>query len=187
MPTRAVSCTVTSRGVGTAIVRAYDYDRIERPPRKKRCYEVPLYHMTLSAEDTSKEYHFKVIRFGVVIGRRGDYLHATPASQHELIWQDGYMSGKGAWKLSNRPKALVHDGADYPQKEAWGAAGCIEVTGLVGGQDAWRVFNQRVRELSGVPKDWRRIEAHKLIQKNRSFKCVLQPVVKPPLKPIRCP
>lgn len=187
--TKVVTCTVTSqKSVDTAIVYAYDYYGIERRSRKTRCYEVPLYRMTLSAEGLSKPYNFKVIRWGVVIGRRGDFLSATSASRHYgLIWQDKYMGGKGAWRLYEGSKALIHDGKNYPQKQAMGAAGCIEISGMVGSVDAWNEFNKRVRELSGIPPNWQRIKANKLIQKNKSLNCIIQHAAKPHLKSVSCP
>jgi len=184
--TRPVRCTVESNPIGRAVVRAYNYNNVRDRPGK-RCYSVPLYPMVLRGEGEAETYSYKVLRFGVVVGERRDYLYAAPASEHQLIWQDGYMDGKGAWRLSKTSNVLIHDGADFPRSNAWGAAGCIEVAGRVNKIDAWRVFNQRVRELSNVPADWPKLNAHKLIQKNRSFTCILKPVAKPPLKPLRCP
>jgi hypothetical protein len=173
---RPVRCTVGSTTVGQATVDSYD---LERRLRSGRIYAVPLYLMRLAGHDDSgtiQYYDFKVVRFGV--GHSGDgpdfIAGKSEHGVHVLTWGGGYMGGKGCWKLSGYKQVLIHDGADRPLKDAYGAVGCIEVTG----HRAWETFNQRVRELSGH-SDLRAIGLQ------GSFKCELLPAQRPPLHRLR--
>lgn len=170
---RPVRCTVTGNVVGRANVDSYD---LTRKSKAGRIYTVPLYLMRLAGHDDSGkavQYQFKVIRFGVGHSINGPDFIAGKSKQgvHTLKWGGKYMGGKGCWRLSGYRQVLIHDGADYPMKQAYGAVGCIEVTG----PDAWEQFNQRVRELSGHSN-------LKQIGLQGQFKCELLYAKAPPLR-----
>jgi hypothetical protein len=174
--TRPVRCTVTGNIFGEAHVDSYD---LERKLKSGRIYKVPLYLMRLVGHDNLGKiqyYDFKVIRFGVGHSGSGPDFIAGKSKQgvHTLTWGGRYMGGKGCWKLSGYKQVLIHDGADFPLKRAYGAVGCIEVTG----HKAWEIFNQRVEELSGHSD-------LKAIGHQGRFKCELLEANSPPLRRVR--
>jgi len=139
---RPVLVHVTDRHAGTALVVPYSR---EKGRDNSVRYEVPLYRMTVSGSDDSGEEataHFKVIRFGV-LSRGGKHSVVGLADrQTHTLTRVGYM--KGSWRITGNH--LIHDGADRPGSEAWGAIGCIEVTGV----GEWQRFERIVRKLSGT-------------------------------------
>lgn len=171
--TRPVRCTVTGIVVGQALVDSYDLDRKSKSGRR---YRVPLYRMRLAGHDDSgalQYYDFRVIRFGVGhSGNGADFIAGkSRPGVHTLTWGGKYMGGKGCWKLSGYRQVLIHDGADRPLRQAYGAVGCIEVTGVQG----WERFNERVKELSGSSD-------LKEIGRQERFKCGLLQASPPPLR-----
>lgn len=175
--TRPVAVTVTRRTVGWAIVDSYD---LNTRLKAGRIFRVPLYLMRLAGRDDSgmiQYYDFKVIRFGVGHSGRGpDFIAGKSRDRgtHILTWRGKYMGGKGAWKLSRYRQVLIHDGADFPRLQAYGAVGCIEITRPRG----WEQFNQRVRELSGISD-------LKEIGNQGTFKCQLLWAPRPRLARVR--
>jgi hypothetical protein len=173
---RPVRCTVTGNVVGQALVDSYDKDAPLGKKKSGRIYKVPLYLMRLAGHDDSGKiqyYDFKVIRFGVGHSGNGPDFIAGKSRQgvHTLKWGGKYMSGKGCWRLSGYKQVLIHDGADFAMRQAYGAIGCIEVTG----RKAWEKFNQRVRDLSGNSN-------LKKIGLEGKFKCELLQTSPPPLR-----
>lgn len=171
--TRPVRCTVTGIALGQAYVDSYD---LNRKSKSGRIYRVPLYRMRLAGYDDLRKlqyYDFKVIRFGVGHSGSGPDFIAGKSKQgvHTLTWGGRYMRGKGCWKLSGYRQVLIHDGADRPRMQAYGAVGCIEVTG----PQAWEIFNERVKELSGIS------DLGEIGRKGR-FKCELLQASPPPLR-----
>jgi len=170
LASRPVRCTVSDSIVGRGIVDSYD---LATKQRNGHIYIVPLYNMRLVGHDDTGAIvyeDFKVIRFGVGHDGNGpDYITGKPEhGVHSLTWGDKYMGRKGCWKLSGYKQVLIHDGADYPLRQAYGAVGCIEITGI----DKWEVFNQRVMEWSNCT-DFRRLGL------DGKFKCELL-YAKPP-------
>lgn len=140
---RIVTATVKSPEKGEALVTSY--------PIKKQKYKIPLYEMVLSGSDASgapQSYTYKVIRFGVSLNTSGGTARVVGLrdSQTHVLKHVSYMGG--SWQLYGN--FLIHDGADDPSKNAWGAIGCIEVTGTSAAYgDAWQEFNANVLALSG--------------------------------------
>ncbi|MEL6586556.1 MAG: hypothetical protein AAFY65_02595 [Pseudomonadota bacterium] len=135
---------VKSKEVDWGVVRAYPHDN-------GHTYKVPVYDMEVSGlgpSATAKTTVFKVIRFGVKQSSASD----TPTvvglkdKQVHILSRVDYM--EGSWQLYGN--FLIHDGANNPQKSAWGQIGCIEVVGMMGGKDAWKVFEALVLSLSGA-------------------------------------
>ncbi|MCF6242433.1 MAG: hypothetical protein L3J74_13925, partial [Bacteroidales bacterium] len=63
------------------------------------------------------------------------------SQSHKLKWVD-YMGG--SWQVMGN--WLIHEGAENPTKQAWGALGCIEVCG----ENAWNKFNELLKSLTNV-------------------------------------
>lgn len=156
---RPVRCTVTDNIVGYAIVASYD---LQAKRKSNHRYRVPLYNMRLVGHDrtgTIQYYDYKVIRFGVGNSSGGpDFIAGKPEHRVHTLTRVPYM--KGSWKLSGYKQVLIHDGADNPLKDFWGAVGCIEVTGV----GAWPDFEMRVAELAGTSD-------FKAISESGCFKC----------------
>lgn len=138
--TRKVRIVITSREIGEGLVRAY-------PDSNTKEYIVPLYECYIEGKTESgikKTEYFKVIRFGI---QRDEGKNIEPKvvglkdkQTHVLTWVN-YM--EGSWQVYGN--WLIHEGAENPSIQAWGALGCVEVTG----RGEWRRFNDVIRSLSG--------------------------------------
>jgi hypothetical protein len=93
---------------------------------------------------------FKVIRFGVLDrGMDAPVVVGLTDKKPYTLRRSDYMSKKGgSWQITGN--YLIHDGADDPSWDAWGAIGCIEITG----KGEWQHFESLVAELSGTPDVW---------------------------------
>lgn len=137
---RKVKIVITNNKVGEGLVRAY-------PQSNNKEYIVPLYDCYIEGKmenGTTKKEYFSVIRFGV---QRDESKNIAPKvvglkdkQTHILNWVN-YMGG--SWQVYGN--WLIHEGAENPSVEAWGALGCIEVTG----KGEWSRFNNVIRSLSG--------------------------------------
>ncbi len=108
-------------------------------------YRVPLYRMTVSGTDNSNRpvtENFDVIRFGVLDSQRGHIVVGLAEAQRHTLRRANYM--RGSWQITGNH--VIHDGADNPIRDAYGAIGCIEVTGTNG----WQRFEATIRRLSGT-------------------------------------
>jgi hypothetical protein len=138
---RPVLVHVTSQVTGAGLVVPYEHGR-RRP--ELGTYEVPLYEMYVSGKDRkgkSVSHSFNVIRFGIKSDSTSSTVGLKDQQSHTLK-RVPYMGG--SWQIYGN--WLVHEGAEYPGRDAFGALGCIEVTG----PGSWQDFENRLLELSGA-------------------------------------
>lgn len=136
---RPVVVTVTATEVGTGIVGSY-------PDASGDNYVMPLYRVTVSGTNAAGESvtsNFTAIRYGVeyragTVGPK--VVGLSDAQTHVLNWV-GYMGG--SWQVYGNH--LIHDGADDPTTQAWGAIGCVEIN--YAGE--WDRFNTLIHSLTG--------------------------------------
>jgi hypothetical protein len=159
------------------VVDSYD---LHAKTRNGHFYSVPLYCLRLIGRDQSgvtQYYDFKAIRFGVCHDGAGpDYIAGHHGHSVSTLHWDPFLGG--SWHLRYPPfhQVYLHRGAESPlrMRGAFGAAGCIEVTG----QNEWQRFNQKVCELSGS-SDLGHISAQ------GNFKCELLHTHRPHLQELR--
>jgi hypothetical protein len=112
-----------------------------------QAYRTPLYNLTISSTRGSQT--FQVIRFGPR-NENGNLSASGLADQqtHRLKWYPEYelhstnLAENGAWIVYGN--FMLHDGPDN-FSEAYGTAGCLEVTGANG----FSRLNDAIRRLSG--------------------------------------
>lgn len=172
--TRPVLAHVKSAETGWGLVWAY-------PADDKKIFRVPLYDMTVSGTNDAGEsisQTFKVIRFGVQQKTEDSAPHVVGLKDMQTHILNRVDYDGGSWQLYDN--FLIHDGADRPQKSAWGQIGCIEVTGRsADGTDNWVVFEALVLSLSGETDPL-------VVSRARKFKVKLDAVAKrPPLIPVK--
>jgi hypothetical protein len=145
------------------------------PGKTGQLYVVPLYKMVVAGKDRhtkeSLQIEFNCIRFGVQYDQEkkvGPRVVGLAESQsHFLTWHKSPSLG---WVWQIYGNFLVHEGAKNPRKEAWGALGCIEITG----PGKWNEFLGLLVYLgTGVAdfKDWSKF--HRLSKKVSDRKQVL--------------
>lgn len=164
---RKVQVVITNKEVGKGLVRAY-------PDRNGKNYIVPLYNCYVKGKMKNgvvKQEHFSVIRFGVQRDKKKNIaprvVGLKDRQTHTLNWVS-YM--KGSWQIYK--SWLIHKGASNPSTEAWGALGCIEVTGY----GKWDKFNNLIKNLS-EESDFKKISKAKTL--TAEFEAVSH---RPPLK-----
>lgn len=181
---RILRITVTNEIIGDALVSGYSHQN----GRADDQFEVPLYKMTLEGVDNdrdNKSRDFSVIRFGVLQYKTGGPATVVGlADEQEYTvgqWRPNYLDGNdditpGAWRI--RGRHLLHDGADDPTVDAWGAIGCVEVCG----ENGFARLNWLIRLWSGTAKKGQ--EAYQEIVNRRLLKIKFQKAKRPILKPI---
>lgn len=143
---KKVTITVTNIEDGWGVVRSY-------PDKNGKNYQVPIYHVTVSGKQDGidVEIVFNCIRFGVqydadkgigpkVVGLKNE-------QSHPLGWVYSRTSKSYVWQV--KETWLIHKGADYPQRSAVGAIGCVEIVG----KNEWNKFNKTILELTGEPDE----------------------------------
>ena len=125
-----------------------------------------------------------VIRFGVLQNKTGGKATVVGLSDRQSYtisaWKPNYLDEdpnitRGAWRITGGH--LLHDGADAPMQEAWGAIGCIEVCG----NNGFSNLNNLIREWAGVTKTGDR--AYQEIVNRRLLEVYFDKAVRPPLIP----
>jgi len=139
---RKVTVIISNRETGSAVVRSY-------PDNDGKTYVVPLYDASIKGisvrgESITKHYH--VVRFGVQYDKEGGkspgVVGLKNEQTHVLKWiKPPHL--ESAWQVTG--EWLIHEGADNPSRDAWGALGCVEVTG----HGQWNDFNNVIKLLSG--------------------------------------
>ncbi len=139
---RSVTVLASSLMVGSGVVVPYSHGRGRVNSIR---YRVPLYRMNLSGLDSAgngQVLEFSVIRFGVVDTDGTHHVVGLADRQEHVLRWVSYMGG--SWQIYGN--FLIHDGADDPAQMAYGAIGCIEVTGV----NAWPRFLESIRMLAGL-------------------------------------
>jgi len=165
---RKVSVRVTSEiKRSNALVRSYPTQDEEHH------FQVPTYRMVVTGTDhqgRALTQDFEVIRYGVALGKTGTKTYETPAvvglSEQKdydvYAWKSKPPHKLEAYRFHNGH--LLHIGAVDPTKTAYGAIGCIEITGQnIHGEHHWELFKAYLRELSGLNQE-ADIAKQKLIQ-----------------------
>ena len=148
-----VDIIITNTIIRDGIVSAY-------PDSDGKKYIVPTYKMNVIGINRMGKpisASFEVIRFGVQRDEtkniKARIVGLSDSQSYKLNWVD-YLGGswqvKGDW--------LIHEGAEDPTTEAWGAIGCIEVCGVNG----WNEFNSLLKELTRID-DFEEISVKKLL------------------------
>lgn len=144
---RKVKITITNIEDGWGVVRSY-------PNNDGNIYKVPLYLCTVSGKNSNNEeitHTFKCIRFGVqydtsknigpqVVGLKDE-------QSYTIKWVYQKNMGEYSWQVTGN--WMIHRGASNPQTSAFGALGCIEITG----SDEWSRFNKAILELTGASSE----------------------------------
>jgi RHS repeat-associated protein len=187
---RNVKLTVTNEIVGKARVSGYSHEG----GRTDDEFEVPLYTMTIEGtdEDGNKQSReFSVIRFGVSQKKTGGAANVVGLANSQSYtiksWNGKYLYGEeditpGAWRITG--SWLLHDGADAPLKDAWGAIGCIEVCGRTVGNedDHFTGLNWLIRDWSGAKNATGNAEfKNQLVAKSGALSIHFQRAKVPPL------
>lgn len=139
---KKITITVTNIEDGWGIVKSY-------PTFNQKSYKVPLYICSVEGLSDDNElliYTFKCIRFGVEyridknIGPR--IVGLKDKQSYTLKWVKRSDNQKDVWQVKNN--WLIHEGVKFPQTQAAGALGCIEIVG----SNEWTRFNKCILELT---------------------------------------
>ncbi|MBK7939713.1 MAG: hypothetical protein IPJ82_22665 [Lewinellaceae bacterium] len=189
---KKVKITITNQIVGKAHVSGFSHEK----GRTKDIFEVPLYKLIIEgtdAEGIKRSEEYGVIRFGVQQRKTGGKATVVGRTKEESFtirsWNPTYLSGlrgatPGAWRITGG--FLLHDGADAPLKDAWGAIGCIEVCGSFNDdQDNFTRLNWLIRSWSGATEATKNTKAqYNKVATSGILIIYFQYSSKPPLKKI---
>lgn len=150
MALRAIRLVVGGVPLNRALTWSY-------PHGDGQIYVIPTYRMIMIGTDVDKKpmsQTFEVLRFGVhrtTKNLQPRIVGIARAEGHTIKrWIPNYKVHSadsredGAWQVHGN--FLIHDGPDYPMRQLYATAGCIEVCGGPGGFVA---FNRLVAQWSG--------------------------------------